>query len=162
MTSRPHLRPPPPFVATGNLYFRNLRIEFRLYQFSTRLEHIEIFDDVMITHSPYPDIITRDLHFSYLHTEISLRANFQPDPNILRSPTTPFRTDRQSCYLIILVIVDKNGSSLSELIILDEKELVILDKTSPKKCRRTYNLLTTKPTDLTVKLGQFQWARNIL
>ena len=68
---------PLPLLATGNLYFHNLRIKFCLYQFSTSLEYFEIFDDVMTTPSPHP-LITQDLHFSNLHAEISLCTNFQP------------------------------------------------------------------------------------
>ena len=52
------------------------------YQCLARLDHFKICDDVTTTPSPLPLIITRDLHFSNLHTEISLRTNFQPDPNI--------------------------------------------------------------------------------
>ena len=54
-----------------------------------------MFDNAMVAPPPPPPppIITRDLHFCNLHTEISLHANFQPDANILKfsmmSPVPP-------------------------------------------------------------------------
>ena len=38
----------------------------------------ENFEDVTITPSPHPLIVTRDLYFCNLRAEISLRTNFQP------------------------------------------------------------------------------------
>ena len=43
-----------------------------------------MFEDAMTTPSHYPLVITGHHHICYLHTEIGLRTNFQPDPGILK------------------------------------------------------------------------------
>ena len=70
-------------------------------------------------------------------TEISLRTNFQPDPNMLKysmtSPTTPFWTDRQTDRQMHPMNSPPLANAFLELAILGKKELVILDQNAAKK-----------------------------